>query len=540
MDGMPAKKLARDQGIPVEHLMVLLKEAGIAVSSEDDPISGNDQLKLLQHMRANEGKDAPRKEVTLSDIESAADLRELNQLLTLAMAERKIQALIKDSNLDSVVEKVVELNQETDEHELLSAAILGRLAAVARGREKVIFNRADEIFSGEPESIETLEDGDAKSYAATVISHCSDLWTKTYSYREALAIDAADNARRELLAANLVREGSIGAWFSAVAEHVAVLRGIENPDTRLKRVRRILGVTRDIVERWRGEVGSDIGAQLAHCMKAFLAGKLSELDQDVLFESIDNLLTILRRVIELRFSTALYATTYDILEQGKKLLGPGNWGRFIDRSAVVPEIRMALLESVLVLARQNKQDRRILGCLTACYASRPQAAAAIKRHFMDARDLDPEVAEWWRTAGGESEGQRHVEHKVGNNEDGQIGALLIEVDSNREAMDKVGRAVVPLLEISEPVLASTVKKAVDGYQGIAQTARRLARMRKLTKTDLKGERLEYNPLEHEMLGGHKAGVRRVKVVRDGIKKEFAGKIKTLVKPWVEPDEECGS
>jgi len=61
-------------------------------------------------------------------------------------------------------------------------------------------------------------------------------------------------------------------------------------------------------------------------------------------------------------------------------------------------------------------------------------------------------------------------------------------------------------------------------------------MRKLTKTDLKGERMEYNPMEHEMLGGHKPGVRRVKVVRDGIKKEFAGKIKTLVKPWVEPEE----
>jgi hypothetical protein len=61
-------------------------------------------------------------------------------------------------------------------------------------------------------------------------------------------------------------------------------------------------------------------------------------------------------------------------------------------------------------------------------------------------------------------------------------------------------------------------------------------MRKLTKTDLKGEHLEYNPLEHEMLGGHQAGIRRVKVVRDGIKKEFAGKTKTLVKPWVEAEK----
>lgn len=536
MDGVSAKKLARDLGVPIEHLIAQLAEVGIGVSGEDDLLSGNDQLKLLKHLRTTSDEERTGKEVTLDDIGAAADLRDLNQLLTQAMAEHKIQPLIKDGNLDSVVGKVMELNLQSDD-ELLTASILGRLAAVARGRQNAIFDRVSEVFSGEPASIETLADGDAKEYAAYVLSRVDAPWVAEYACREAIAIESANNARRELLAASLVRAESIATWLNAIAGHTDVLRGVENADTRLKRVRRILAAMADIVHSWRGEVGADAGARLADCMKALLAGKLADVDQEVLFDAIDNLLAILRRIIELRFSTALYAKTYDILEQGKKLIGPGSWARFIERSEVLPEIRVALLESALVLARQNRQYKEILSCLMACYTSRPQVAAAIKRHFGDARDLDPDVAEWWRSAGSESAGQRHVEHKVGNNEDAQIGSLLIEVDSNREAMDKVGRAVVPLLEISEPVLASTVKKAVDGYQSIAQTARRLARMRKLTKTDLQGERLEYNPLEHEMLGGHKAGVRRVKVVRDGIQKEFAGKRKTLVKPWVEPDEE---
>ena len=156
---------------------------------------------------------------------------------------------------------------------------------------------------------------------------------------------------------------------------------------------------------------------------------------------------------------------------------------------------------------------KIMEILLASYTSGTQVSTAVKRHFRGAQDIDPDIADWWCSAGRISGSQRTVEHKVGNTEDSQIGALLIEVDSYREAMDKVGRAVVPLLEISEPVLASTVKKAVEGYRSIEQTTRRLSRMRKLTKTELKGERLEYNPLEHEMLGGHKAGVRRVRVVR---------------------------
>jgi hypothetical protein len=536
MNGTPLKILARDLSMPVGQLTAELKAIGVDIKSEDEQITGQQQLMLSLHLHNLSKAPEAISEVSLNTIKSATDLHKLNELLTRAMADRTIQALIKDSHLNAIIDHVLSLNSNP-ERELLTAAILGRLAAVARGREQSVFDRADEVVSNEPASIETLADGDAKQYAAQLLTHVTLTWVTEYAYREALTIDTADNARRELLTANLLREESISEWLNAISSHASILRRIENPETRLKRARRIFGVMSDVVERWRGEVGTDIGSRLAEFMKSLLSGKLADLDQDVLFDSMDSTLGILRRVIELRFSHALEGATYALLIQGKKLLGNSDWGRFVDSSSVIPEIRTALLEAALVRARQNRQYREVLICLMACYTSKAQVVSAIKRHFMDARDLDPDVAKWWLSAGGESEGQRHVEHKVGINEDSQIGALLIEVESNREAMDKVGRAVVPLLEISEPVLASTVKKAVDGYEAIAQTARRLARMRKLSKTDLKGARLEYNPLEHEMLGGHQAGVRRVKVLRDGIQKEFAGKTKTLVKPWVEPDEE---
>jgi hypothetical protein len=177
-----------------------------------------------------------------------------------------------------------------------------------------------------------------------------------------------------------------------------------------------------------------------------------------------------------------------------------------------------------------------MAVINIAYGSHSQSTNAIQRHFADVHDADPEVREWWIAGGNVTQANRTSEHKVGNNEDQQIGAMLIEVESNKESMEKLSRAVVPFLEISDPVLASTVKRATAGYAEIAQTARRLARMRKLTKTDLKGELLEYNPLEHEMLGGHQPGIRKVRVVRDGIRKEFGGKIKTLVKPWVKAEE----
>ena len=534
MDGIPARRLASTLGLSAARLLRHLNEIGVRIESETELVTGVQQLRLLQHLPTLELESSTNKTFEISEVQTASDLRNLNQLLTEAMSARKIQALIKDDNLNFVIEAVLALATDW-KHQLPAAAVLGRLAAVARGRESEVFSRADEVLTTEPVSIETLDDADEKTYATMVLAHCTQSWASSYSYREALTIDTADTARRELLSASLSREDSIADWITGVTRHADALTKVNGEDARIKRVRRIFSAMRDVASRWRGDAGKDVGNSLAECMRIFLSRAPVDTDQDVLHESMDNLLSVLCRVIEIRFSSAFYSSTYSMIYHGKKIFGPGRWGHFIVRSRVMPDIRNSLLESALVLARQNRSDRQIMEVLLASYSSRTQAAAAVKRHFKDAHDLDPDTAYWWCNAGRVSERQRTVEHKVGNSEDSQIGALLIQVNSYREAMDKVARAVVPLLEISEPVLASTARKAVDGFRSIEQTTRRLCRMRKLTKTELVGERLEYNPLEHELLGGHRPGVRRVRVVRDGIKKEFSGRIKTLVKPWVEAE-----
>lgn len=546
------ENFAAQLGLPIDTLIQELNNSGVTVKS-NDKLTDEHKILFLEYLRKQYGANSlqvvsktvkptvkmliPKTDTdsSLKNISTSNNLNELNLFLTQAMANRTIQSVIKDDNLDMVIDSVFKLTK-TEGEQLLSAAILGRLAAVARGREEKVLSRVNLLFSKKPESVETLNDGESKQYAAQVISNVSGNWVKEYSYSESILIDTADYARREFLIANLSREENIAVWISAISSHSKLLMEISNIDSRVKRIRRIFGAMNESLVQWRGEVGENIGLNLAECLKSFVKKDVFEADQTVLFEALDYLLSILIRIIELRFSKALYASTYELLEQGKSSLGNILWKNFLNNSAVISQIRVALLEAALVLARQNRSDKQIMEKIVAAYSSKAQAAIAIERHFKNASDLDPEIAEWWKNAGNDSDNQKNVEHKVGNTEDSQIGALLIEVESNKESMEKVGRAGVDFLSITDPVLASTLKKAVDGYQEIAQIARRLARMRKLTKTDLKGERLEYNSLEHEMLGGHKAGVRRVKIVRDGIKKDFAGKIKTLVKPWVEPEE----
>lgn len=452
------------------------------------------------------------------------------------MVKQRIQSILSlPGALDQIVGRILILGAiEGAEQELSVAAVLMRLAAVARGKEERVHSRLGEVFSNRPVSIESLADGDQKSYAAQALKHISCHWVSDYAISEALGIDSADIARRELLLCALVNIGNLSKWLVKIAEASNVLQGITNPDSRYRRVRRIFGVVFDIATTWQGDVGDSPGKSLCSCVEAFFGRDASEAETEVVFEAIDRLISVLVRIIELRFSYALNADIYQVLERGKRTLSTGFWMQFLSKSSAIARIRTNLLEAALVLARQHLTDKEILNYMVAAHASRSQLSVAISRHFLSAKDLDPDVANWWISAGEVTQSQRKIEHKVGNNEDQQIGELLIAIQSSEQVMQQVSSAVVPLLQVSDPVLAATVKGAASGYRSMVQIVGRLGRMRKLESTNLRGSYIDFSPLDHDMVGGPQPGVRRVKVTREGIIKDFGGRKKLLVKPWVEP------
>ena len=90
MDGIPAKKLASTIGLPVESLLVHLKDMGIQIESETDLVTGVQQLRLLQRLPALEPESPANRLFAISEVQAATDLRDLNRLLTEAMSARKM------------------------------------------------------------------------------------------------------------------------------------------------------------------------------------------------------------------------------------------------------------------------------------------------------------------------------------------------------------------------------------------------------------------------------------------------------------------
>ncbi|WLQ16512.1 hypothetical protein O5O45_11335 [Hahella aquimaris] len=479
-------------------------------------------------------------EENLKFIQNTNHLRKANNLITQSMAQQKIQALIKEDNLSIVCNAVIDLalrsDKNNEENRLIAAAILGRLSAVARGRESVVFHRANELFSERPLPIDTLEDGDEKYYAALTLAQCKSLWLIEYCNEQAFTTDTAEKARRVLLYTALKEAGSLSEFWQKSFTAFDKLKSIDSDDTRYKRIRRVSSAVCETIRNWEGEVGMDAGLALADWLAALFRTSKRNAEEAVLADILDDTLAMLLRVIELRFSNALLAPTYAMLDRARSALGRELWGEVIRHTRNLEKVRICLKETALVLARQGRTDKAVMDVLCSAYYSRAQVMPAITAHFSTAQELDPNIKDWWEKAGSIVESQRKAEHKMGNSEDQQIGSLLINVEESKTVMEKLRRAVVPFLEISDPPLAETVKKAAGSYSEIALAARQLAAMRKLKHMDLKGAELEYNPLQHEMLGGHRLGIRTVKVERDGIQKDFGGKVKVLVKPRVTPKE----
>ena len=73
-------------------------------------------------------------------------IADINNQLTQAMARQRHQALIKGGRLELLLKRVAEIvTHKNDESPLAIAAVLGRLAAVARSREDQVYKHIKSI-----------------------------------------------------------------------------------------------------------------------------------------------------------------------------------------------------------------------------------------------------------------------------------------------------------------------------------------------------------------------------------------------------------
>lgn len=120
MAQVTAKQLSEVIGISVEKLLDQLKGAGVVVSGENDPISDEDKLKLLESLRSSHGKDesgGPKK-ITLrrkskSEIKVAGSSGRNTTTKTINVEVRKNRTYVRRADVEAEEAKV-ELDAEQE------------------------------------------------------------------------------------------------------------------------------------------------------------------------------------------------------------------------------------------------------------------------------------------------------------------------------------------------------------------------------------------------------------------------------------------
>ncbi|MBZ0330675.1 hypothetical protein KZO25_10155 [Halomonas sp. ANAO-440] len=475
----------------------------------------------------------------VADISEAQSLRELDDQLTAVMAARHVQEFIHGDRLSLIVQRAQALCElDSAEERLLLASVLGRLAAVARGRSGEVFEGFQYFMTEPPASLAVLQDGDEKAYAALALANLGELspaWLSDYVIREAFALDAAENARKALLIILRDHSDDYLAILNSLAQGFDGLQ-IEAPDARLRRVKRVLEAWKEVAQDHFWALEANPGEAISRVVKAAMSKVTGAKEEALANEVGDLLFELLLRVVQLRFSYALESATYAPLATLKAHLGTRLWTYLRGHSAVKPRVLSCLREACLVLARQGQTDMAMLDAMKVMYATRTSMGNDLRRHFEGHHELDSEVAEWWTSGGTKRASNAKKEKSLKSDEDMLIGQLLLEGESARRPLDNVRTNLLPLIEefVHDPVVAASLRKGLGGFVELSTVLRQLCRMRRLELSELEGEIITYNRTRHEMVSGHQPGVTKVRVVRDQVVQKLYGRERVVVKALVEP------
>mgnify|MGYP005848986345 CR=1 FL=1 len=473
--------------------------------------------------------------INKQDFSEFRTIEELDSFLTKAMARQAIQSVIKGQALSEIAERIgVLADGPGSEGQLRGLAALGRLAAVAKSREAELITFIHALLESEPGDISLLSDADQKLYVARALSYADENWKLKYCVRQALEIDTADSARRVLLNEAFLAAGDVTAWLNTIQSDFPSQSGFSNVSSFMRRIRRVLLAIHEVLKEHDELPGRDLPESLAKIAIYAFPREARDAEEEVLFSSIDLFFYSLVRILQVRLGLALESDSYRCLQSLKHRLGPGLWAKFLRESRSMGSIRTLLCEAALVLARQERTDEEVMNAMVSSFVNRPQLKSVLHKHFEKAEDVERNTRNWWESAGEERASRESREQPIGNNVDRQLGELLLIIESHVGTMQSIRDSAVPILEMQDEVAAATVNRGARAFIQLSQTVRRLARIRHLEKTELKGRIIEYSPREHDMLGGERQGVRKVRVVKDGIKKDFGGRVRFLTKPQVEP------
>ena len=445
---------------------------------------------------------------TTSDTPSAqlSALRELAQSKTLPSAA-KTEAFTQG------VRMLGSGLSHADPFERLHAlAALGRVWSSVKQQRPHVTDLLASASIAEPAPVQRLPDPDERAYAAHAARFLTASWVPRFASSAAVNEESGEDARKASIGTLLVSTSDLALALMQLRERLGALSfQTERPaDSMGRRIRRIFSALHEEMgtQRLPAEgAGSALGGLIHDSFRRLGPPPTAAIRRELVATVAD----VVHDIVRVRFAQATQPSTYDALEVLSRWFQPHEWEDLVADLAQVHAIAGDLLEAITLLAKAGITDQRMREALRVASGSEQRVSERLRVLADTVPGLNADVRDWLC---------------------GTVPAATLDLleESGSRRIDQVIAAVLVRQEALQQMRqdSTTPRALVDAVYEIAK-------IRGLELAYSPGDRMDYSSLDHDLVGGARVGIRRVRVVEPQVRaRESSGRFRVVRKALVEP------
>jgi hypothetical protein len=476
----------------------------------------------------------------LAAFEPSRPLKQQLEELTRLIKVRAIHTASKTPEFDRWLIHLRETAGITSEPEprMLAVAALTRIAATVNALRSRIAGALSSALTEPLPPLDTLRNPDDRTYVAQACSIAQAPWCVTYLANAAVLEESAEKARAECFRSLLKLSSSLQTILQLLRDHIGDFEPAkESPaDSVGRRLRRILVALRRAMATKVVDSGSDPGDVLADLLRAAFK-KYGAPSEYKIAEALANEVAVLvHELIGARFSLAVDAASYKALRIVRAWFDY-RWPEFVSSSKPMAGVRSDLREAITILAKQGKTDDELADALEVASGSRTEARSLLAQIGEEVVGLEDSVRSWFlgtspATPPTSIDDDSHAAESQRLREARDLAEVLIYAADLMQLATSMFDQLTGEQEISHIPDAGALRSFAAKARATSDLATSFARHRSLELRGQVGDEVEFSPLEHDLIGGTLAGIRKVRIVQPAVAYRNPGSSPVIVKKAV--------
>lgn len=449
---------------------------------------------------------------------NAHSVSELNDCVRTMLKDRLVKDAREDPRFRAGVHRCFEVLAPPADR-LLAISLAYRLAESSKPVMSAVRPIASQALAAELPPLELLSDGEDRYYASLSTQDADYPWVIPYVANAIAREETAETARSNL-AARLLSSENLSDSLRLLARNLATARfPTEKPEeSAARRLRRVILAIRPTLVGTPISPGDDLGPALrAFFLSPFRATPRMP-EGRVAQELASECFALVHDTLRTQISIVADPAIYQALLVLKEWVPSTTWGPFVTSDSHAGAVRAALEGAIVLLAKQGVTDTALLEALSIFFGNREGAVRRAAEISKENTGLEASVREWLTRFGRTRTTPvlSSMSEAKDANLDESIAHLVLLADSVRASLREVRQKYSETVDV----------RAIDQ---LAAEVSHLASARQLSTRLAAGDIVEYSQHAHELAGGHRLGVRLVRVIQPAVERQGDHGLATVVR-----------